>query len=298
MDNQQPEAADNSAQLQAINTEQAQEIRRLRRQLAQRRVTVELRDALILAGSAGIIATPVAHNQLLQMIIETAARLTLAEAAFLYLVDRSKNELVLEIGYGQGAETLEKLRVPLGRGVAGLVGMTGEPMGVADTAGGAHLASDAAQALGFTPRAVIAVPLFHEHRIVGVLELMDKNGQNLFAQTNMDVLTLFANQAAVTIEQSRTHRNLAALLAEVITSVSGLSDRRKQKLQAAASAFGETVEDDVDYQEALALAELVREIAWHGDEEFRTCKTLLQGFADYLQSRRKLAGLGATRRGQ
>lgn len=295
MDDQQAAAGTSP---QEIIAEQAQEIKRLRRQLAARRATVELRDALMLAASTGIIASPVAHNELLQMIIETAARLTQAEVAFLFMIDRNTNELVMEVGYGQDVQGVQKLRVPLGRGITGMVALTGEPVGVADTSGDARLASDAAQALGFIPRAIICIPLFYEHRIVGVLELMDKNGQNLFAQTDMDILTLFANQAAVAIEQSRTHRNMTAIVGEVITSLGGLPERRKQKLQQAASAFAATVEDDVDYQEALELAELVREIAWYGDAEFKTCKTLLQGFADYLQTRRTLAGMGAARGGR
>ena len=116
---------------------------------------------------------------------------------------------------------------------------------------------------------------------------MDQNGQNLFAQTDMGILTLFANQAAVAIGQSRTHRNMTALLGEVITSVEGLPARRKQKLQEAATMFTETVEDDVDYQEALELAELVREITWHGEDEFQACQALLLDFANYLRTRQR-----------
>ena len=43
--------------------------------------------------------------------------------------------------------------------------------------------------------------------IIGVLELLDKEGASSFSPADMEALGLFANQAAVSIEQSRTHRN-------------------------------------------------------------------------------------------
>jgi hypothetical protein len=99
----------------------------------------------------------------------------------------------------------------------------------------------------------------------------------------MSTLSLFANQAAVAIEQSRTHRNLAALLDELlrmpeVDTNPEMSERARQfalRIEAEDSAAGQ----------ALDLAALVQEIAWFGEHEREACRTMLRAFADYLRQR-------------
>ena len=49
----------------------------------------ELRDALILASTAGTIASPVTHSQLLELIVETAIQVIAVRAGALFLMTRS-----------------------------------------------------------------------------------------------------------------------------------------------------------------------------------------------------------------
>jgi hypothetical protein len=78
----------------------------------------------------------------------------------------------------------------------------------------------------------------------------------------MEALGLFANQAAVALQLSRTYENVAGLLA------------------------GEEVEgaDDTS-RDAVALARLVHEIVTRGESERKACREVLQAFADYLRAR-------------
>jgi hypothetical protein len=103
---------------------QAEEIERLRRQLADERFAENLRETLTLAVAVGTIASPVTHSRLLEMIVETAAHVISARAAALFLIDEEAQELVFEVALGSKAEEVKKFRVPLGHGIAGLVAMT------------------------------------------------------------------------------------------------------------------------------------------------------------------------------
>src|SRR5689334_6778691 len=57
---------------------QAEEIQRLRKRLEDESFAEKLREALSVASMAGAIATPVTHTRLLEMIVQTAARVILA----------------------------------------------------------------------------------------------------------------------------------------------------------------------------------------------------------------------------
>jgi GAF domain-containing protein len=284
---EEPPAGEQSelAKAQETIARQVEEMERLRRRLNQDRFAEELREALIMAATAGTISSPVSHSRLLEMIVETAAHVIRAQAASLFLIDETTNELTFEVALGQKADEARKFRVPLGKGVAGLVAVTGQPMAVADDQQDAPIARDIATQIGYIPHSLLCVPLFYHDRTIGVLELLDKEGASSFSQDDMDALGLFANQAAVAIEQSRTHQNLGVLVGEVIQSLSGVPAEEKTHLARRGEAFAEYVEEDPTYLQSMELARLVQAIAWQGEQEFKACHSILLSFAEYLRSR-------------
>ncbi len=262
-----------------------EEISRLRRRLADERFAEDLRGALTLAATAGAISSPVKHSRLLEMIVETAASVIPSRAASLFLIDEETEELIFEVALGSKADEVRKFRIPLGHGIAGLVAVSGQPMAVSDAAKDPRQAADIAQSVGYAPESILCVPLVYEDEIIGVLELLDREGAPSFNASDMEALGLFANQAAVAIEQSRAQGNLAALLGGVLGSLGGVPEHRIESLREGVAPFVAGVEEDAAHRRALELAELVREISHGGEEESRACHTILQGFAEYLRSR-------------
>jgi GAF domain-containing protein len=265
--------------------EAREEISRLKRRLADEHFAEELKDALTLAASAGEISSPVAHSRLLEMIVETAASVIPSRAAALFLVDEEEEELVFEVALGSKAEEVRKFRVPLGHGIAGLVAVSGQPMAVSDVAKDPRQAADIAESVGYAPESILCVPFFYEEEIIGVLELLDREGAPSYSAVDMATLGLFANQAAVAIEQSRNQQSLGALLGDAIQSLGGVPDHREEALLEGSRSFTAGFEEDASYRRALELAALVREISHQGEEEHRACRTILEGFAGYLRSR-------------
>jgi GAF domain-containing protein len=271
------------AEAQATIARQANELERLQRRLEDERFAEELRAVLVLAAAAGTIASPVTHARLLQLIVETAADVIGARAGALFLVDETHNELTFEVAIGPKAADVKRIRVPLGQGVAGLVAVSGQAIAIADAGRDPRHARDIAQQIGYYPETILCVPLFYGERLTGVLELLDKEGAPAFSAADMNTLDLFANQAAVAIEQSRTHRNLAALLGELLQTQgtdaeTAMSERARQ--------FAARIEvDDAAAGQALDLAALVQEIAWFGEHEREACRRMLEAFADYLRQR-------------
>jgi len=262
-----------------------EEISGLRRRLAEERFAEELKDALTLAASAGEISAPVSHSRLLEMIVQTAANVIPSRAASLFLIDEEAEELVFEVALGSKAEEVRKFRIPLGHGIAGLVAVSGQPMAISDARSDPRQAADIAQSVGYEPECILGVPLFYEEEVVGVLELLDREGAPSYSSSDMATLGLFANQAAVAIEQSRARGNLAALLGEALRTPGGGSDHRKEGLAEGAKSFSDRLEEDAAYQRALELAALVREISRAGAEEHAACLAILESFAGYLRSR-------------
>ena len=277
-----PSSEDREALALAQETvgQQALEIEHLRRRLAEERLAEDLREALTQAASAAIIASPVSHSRLLEMIVETAANVIFARSAALFLIDEDAQELTFEVALGPKAEEVKELRVPLGQGVAGLVAVSGDPMAISDVGSDPRHDPSIGEQVDYKPQSILCVPLVYGDRIIGVLELLDKEGAPSFSADDMQDLGFFANQAAVAIEQSRASRSMAALLVEVLQGIGETGGVRER-----ARSFAEHLEQDAAFGRALDLARLVQEISFQGEAELTACHKILRGFADYLRSR-------------
>jgi GAF domain-containing protein len=157
--------------------------------------------------------------------------------------------------------------------------MTGQPMAISDARTDARHASAIAEQTGYLPNSLLCVPLVFADEIVGVLELMDKDGAQAFDGTDMEILGLFARLAAVAIEQSRTRGDLTSLLQQV----SAAGQTADQSAEVARLVSG--VETEPRFRRTLELAQLVHEIGQAGDLEVEACANILRSFAAYVRTR-------------
>ncbi|MFD3726751.1 GAF domain-containing protein [Streptomyces sp. NPDC058671] len=146
-----------------------------------------------------------AMEELLQSVVDTARALFGAQASSILLLEAAADELVFEAVSGQGQDFLVGRRFPAGRGIAGWVAASGEPMVVDDLRGGAPFDRDIAESTGYVPNALMAAPLIHGNRVLGVLEVLDPSPQARSSLTELDLLCLFARQAAVALNVLLTH---------------------------------------------------------------------------------------------
>lgn len=280
------------AAMQEIIEQQRQEIAALRRQLEECDFAEELHAAYTLAATTATIAAPSTHRRLLEVIVQTAAQVITAQAGSLFLIDSQHQELVFEVAIGGKAAEVAGLRVPIGHGIAGLVALTGQAMVITDAEDNPLQASDIASIVGYTPHSIVCVPLYYRDHIIGVLELLDKASTPSFTEDDIHLLSIFADQAGIAIEQSRTYQHLVSLFTEVVQSLEQESDSSKQRLIDRAHAFVEHIEsEDAEFQFALKLATLIQEVSWAGDHERELCLKMIQQFVGYLQMQSQLVSL-------
>jgi GAF domain-containing protein len=256
--------------------------------LDDERLAARLREALAKAATARTIAAPSTHSNLLRQIVETAAGVISARAAALFLIDETTQDLRFEVALGERAEALKDMRLAMGHGIAGGVALSGQPMAVSDVQQDERWAAEIGERVGYTPDSILCVPLFYEDGVIGVLELLDKEGAPSFDENDITTLSLFANQAAVAIEQSRVQQNAGALVASILRSVvaDGNGAEVDEGLETDIREFGASLEEDELFRRSLRLAELVQEIGRAGEQELDACQQILESFAAYLRARR------------
>jgi GAF domain-containing protein len=90
--------------------------------------------------------------------------------------------------------------------------VTRQPLVVEDVGADERWSREAAESTGFVPKGLMAVPLLHEERSLGVLEVLDRPQDARFTLREMDLLGLFANQAAIALDLLQRARRAQAAL--------------------------------------------------------------------------------------
>jgi GAF domain-containing protein len=287
--------AERLREAQATIAAQAQEIDGLRNQLGDTTFADELRQALVRMGAAGQLTAPVAHNELLDMIIRTAAQVLSAQAASLFLIDHETNELVFEVALGESASVARRFRVPVGQGIAGWVAATGQPVAISDASQDPRFAAGIAGAIGYVPKSVLCIPLRSADAVMGVVEIFDKENGQPFTTGDMDLLAQFASQAAVAIEQSRVVRDLTQLFYVVLQGLlPGGSEEEalRHALEVHAEEFTERTAQSEQYREALQITHLVSEVSRHGPEARHLCQQIMISVAEYVRGQATRHSIG------
>ena len=171
-------------------------------------------DELKAAVAAGVVGSQETFRSMLQSVAEVARAIFGATASSIFLLDEETDELVFEAVAGEGAETLVGQRFPSSTGVAGWVLVTRQPLVIENVTEDPRFAKDFAETTGYIPKGLMAVPLLHDERALGVLEVLDRPQRTQFSLVEMDLLGLFANQAAIALDLLRRARRAEGILGE------------------------------------------------------------------------------------
>jgi GAF domain-containing protein len=216
-------------------------------------------EALVAAATAGVLDAEDQHRALLKSIVEVAVAIFRARASSIFLLDEEADELVFEAVAGEGEESLVGTRIPSSTGIAGWVLVTRQPLVIDDLSNDPRHARSVAERTGYVPKRLMSVPLLHDDQALGVLQVLDREDDARFGLQEMELLGLFASQAAIAL----------ALL---------------QRARRAGVALGRAG------SEAGDIARLASTIDTLGEEDRETALTLLRALEKLL------TGLSAARR--
>jgi GAF domain-containing protein len=169
---------------------------------------------LLAAAAASLGEAERDHAELLTSVVTVARALFGAAAASVFLLDEQSDELVFEAVSGAGEDHLVGERFPASRGIAGWVLGAQEPLVVSDLTENPVFARDLAETTGYVPRSMMAAPLLRREEIIGVMEVLDPAPNPVSPLGAVQLLALFAGQAAVALAVIRRNRATFQLLVQ------------------------------------------------------------------------------------
>jgi GAF domain-containing protein len=173
------------------------------------------------------------YRELLQSIVDVARSIFGAQASSIFLLDEERDELVFEAVSGRGEGELVGSRFPSSTGIAGFALVTRQPLVVDDLESDPRFSQDRARTTGYVPSSIVASPLLHDERALGVLSVLDRAPDRPFGLAELELLSRFSTQAAIGLDLLLRARHAraslvddgsAALVARVAALVDGADD--------------------------------------------------------------------------
>ena len=159
-----------------------------------------------LAGIGQVVNSTLELDEVLQIVMDTIVRLMGAERGFLMLRDE-RGEMVTRIARNWEQESINQNEFAISCTIVERVIGGGEAVLTTnareDPRFGGH-----ESIIAFNLRSILCVPLMVKSELIGVIYTDNRIRTGIFSDSDRDLLTAFANQAAVAIENARLFSSL------------------------------------------------------------------------------------------
>jgi signal transduction histidine kinase len=145
---------------------------------------------------------------LLHKILATAVTVMDASAGSLLLLDQLTDELVFAVVEGGGGHSLQGVRMQRDKGIAGWVATHRTPLIIDDVHQDNRYYQNIANDFDFELISLLCVPMLSHNQLIGVLQVMHSRPGHYFGDFDQQLLTIFASQAAISIENARLYESL------------------------------------------------------------------------------------------
>lgn len=216
-----------------------------------------------------------------------AADLGSSEASVL-IRDGDQGDLRFLTAIGEVADQLLGMKVPAGKGIAGFVLSSGQPMVVSDVGEEESFYAEVDKATGYSTQMILATPLRFNDEVIGVLEFINRSGPPPWDQFTPDEMDKAAHcaEAIASLVNAYESAKLFRELGDRTLSEPGAVDL------AAVREWLAGVRSSAEHREMMDLALLLREIAGRGDAERAMCRDILEAILRFSETKNETSFLG------
>jgi signal transduction protein with GAF and PtsI domain len=224
---------------------------------------------------ANVLTVPLTDS--IENLLRVSAGRVNSEEASVLIRDGDEGDLRFLCAIGQVADQLIGLQVPAGKGIAGFVYSSGQPITISDAGQEESFYAEVDKQTGFSTQTILATPLQYEGEIIGVLEYVNRLGDppyEPFTPEEMDTAAVYAEAVASLVnayESAKIFKELG----------DRLLDEEEASTYREIREWLKKLRDTTDHREMIDLAVLVRELALRGQIERQLCREILESILNY-----------------
>jgi putative nucleotidyltransferase with HDIG domain len=182
---------------------------------------------LVLLSKLGrILNSTLDRREVRRRAMEAATQLMKAKVGSLLLIDEERRQLYFEVALGNQEETVKKLTLSMGEGIAGWVAKNGKPLIVNAPEKDTRFFKGVDGRTGFRTRNIICVPVKVKERVIGVLEAVNKKRGEQFDRDDLSLFVSLADQVAIALDNARLYQELEEMFFQTAESLADAIEKR------------------------------------------------------------------------
>lgn len=190
-----------------------------------KRIEERVERLALLSQLSQILNSTLDHQEVRRRAMEAATRLMKAEAGSLLLVDEKTQQLYFKVALGDKEEAVKTITLKWGEGIAGWVAKNGKPLIVNAPEKDPRFFKGVDEKTDFKTRNLICVPVKVKEEVIGVLEAINKQGED-FDQEDLSLLTSLADQVAIALDNARLYQELEDMFFQTAESLADAIEKR------------------------------------------------------------------------
>lgn len=197
--------------------------------LAENVVENRMLRGLMLVQEIGENLASLELNHVLTRLLKLINEALDVEDGSILLVEEPSKDLIFQTSLGSISQEIKPFRVPRGQGIAGEVAQHGEPIRIENAQTDARHFKQIDHDTGFLTKSILCVPLKTRDKIIGVVEVFNKQS-GPFTEADEALLGSIANYAAISIENARLHQSVIAERDRAIQAQEEVSNKLQRDL--------------------------------------------------------------------
>jgi signal transduction histidine kinase len=190
---------------------------------------LRLRMLMPLFELSNVLMSEVNLGKLFDLVVEIVSHETKADRVSLMLLDETGRDLAIKAAVGLSQEVVRSAVEKVGHGIAGSVAKSGKPILL-----NGEVQHKERKSSGRTSSA-LCVPLVVRGKVIGVLNSSKTGEENRFTQSDLQLLSILAGQAAIAIENARLFQSVEiqqARLEELLRELLKAQEEERERISA------------------------------------------------------------------
>ncbi len=230
----------------------------------------QLRSIVKTIDVANALTEPMTNS--IENLLSLSALSMKSEEASVIIRDGEQGDLKFFLAIGQVADQLIGMKIPSGKGIAGFVFSSGQPMAITDVGQEQTFYAEVDKKTGYETQTILATPLRFNGEVIGVLEYVNRIGEppfEPFTSLEMDKAALFA-EAIASLVNAYEFAKIFREFGEKMLEPDNKSDYQEVR------EWLKGIRAGIEHRESLDLAILVRELSKRGESEREMCREILE----------------------
>ena len=225
------------------------------------------------------IAAQTDIDRLIEVIAQETKVALNADRCTVFLYDKENNELWSKVALGMNSK---EIRFPANQGLAGHVILTGETLNIPNAYESEYFNPEIDKQTGYHTQSILCMPIRNlEHKIIGVFQILNKEGGKPFTTEDEDLLVaigsnasialenanLFAKQLQMIEEQQKSFTSFINTLATSIDARDKITAGHSQRVTQYTSIIAHEMGFDTEMIDAFEKAALLHDIGKIGVQD-------------------------------